>query len=314
MIRAVLVLALLAALAAAGPAAAAGLSSLVVDAGSGRTLQATAADAPRYPASLTKVMTLYLLFDEVARGRMTLATKLPVSPRAAAMPPTKLGLRAGSRISVRDAILALTTRSANDVAVVVAEGIAGSEAAFAARMTAKARALGMRQTTFRNASGLHHPQQRTTARDMATLARALLRDHPQYYRHFGARSFVYGRAEYQNHNRLLGSYRGADGIKTGFTTPSGYNLIASARRGDMRLIGVVLGAPSSEARNAMMTRLLDQGFRQASPPRMAKAEAAAKPTRPVALPTPRPRAYAGTAAPTPESPAVRGARSASPPG
>jgi D-alanyl-D-alanine carboxypeptidase len=243
----------------------ASVSSVVVDAGTGRTLQANDADRPRYPASLTKMMTLYLLYDALARGKIKMSTRMRVSRRAASMPPTKLGLRPGAAISVRDAILALTTKSANDVAVVVAEALAGSESRFARRMTEKARALGMRHTTFRNASGLHHPQQKTTARDMAVLGRALVRDHPKHYRHFAARMFVYRQTRYHNHNGLLATYRGVDGIKTGYTRAAGYNLVASAKRGRTRLIGVVMGSSSSAARSALMTNLLDLGFHRAPP-------------------------------------------------
>lgn len=292
--------------------AAAGVATLVVDADSGRTLQAISADRTRHPASLTKMMTLYLLFDELAHGRMTLSTRLKVSQRAAAMPPTRLGLGPGSRITVHDAILALITKSANDIAVVVAEGIAGSEAAFARRMTSKARALGMPRTDFRNASGLHHPQQRTTARDMATLARALLRDHPRFYPLFATKSFAYGKHRYHNHNRLLYTYAGVDGMKTGFTQASGYNLVASAKRGKVRLIGVVLGSDSSEARNATMARLLDRGFQLAPASRAAKSTASGGAKRlaaaEVSAPVPRPKAYAGNRrddAPMPGPPNAR---------
>jgi D-alanyl-D-alanine carboxypeptidase len=241
--------------------ASAAVSSLAVDMTNGRTLRALDADQPRYPASLAKMMTLYLLFDAIDSGKLSLNGRLRVSRRAAAQPPTKLGLLPGRTIVVRDAILALATQSANDVAVVVAEALAGSERAFAVRMTAKARSLGMRRTTFRNASGLHHPQQKTTARDMALLGRALLRDFPRRYAIFATRSFHYGSARYGNHNRLLGVYRGMDGIKTGYTNSAGFNLVASAKRKDRRILGVVMGAPSSRARNALMVQLLDKGFR-----------------------------------------------------
>jgi D-alanyl-D-alanine carboxypeptidase len=245
--------------------ASAAVSSLAVDMTSGRTLRALNVDQPRYPASLAKMMTLYLLFDAIDSGKLSLNGRLRVSRRAAAQPPTKLGLLPGRTIMVRDAILALATQSANDVAVVVAEALAGSERAFAVRMTAKARSLGMRRTTFRNASGLHHPQQKTTARDMALLGRALLRDFPRRYAIFATRSFRYGSGHYGNHNRLLGVYRGMDGIKTGYTNKAGFNLVASAKRKDRRILGVVMGAPSSPARNALMVQLLDKGFRTAPP-------------------------------------------------
>jgi D-alanyl-D-alanine carboxypeptidase len=285
-------------------AAAAAGSSLVVDAGTGRTLHAAAAEASRHPASLTKMMTLYLLFDALERGEVKPSTRMRVSQRAAAMPPTKLGLRPGGHITVQDAILALTTKSANDVAVVVAEALAGNESRFAQRMTRKAHALGMTRTTFRNASGLHHPHQRTTARDMATLARALLRDHPGLYRHFSTTTFAYRGSRYANHNRLLRTYRGVDGIKTGFTNASGYNLVASARRDGIRLIGVVLGSNSADARNRTMAQLLDRGFQRAAADRATAAVKAApgkrkaiEPRRTAAVsfvPAARPTALAGT--------------------
>lgn len=277
-------------------AASAGVSSVVIDAGTGRTLYADDAREVKYPASLTKMMTLYLLFERLSRGETKMSTRMRVSRHAASMPPTKLGLRPGSTISVRDAILALTTKSANDIAVVVAEALAGSESRFATRMTAKARALGMQNTTFRNASGLHHPQQKTTAQDMAMLGRALLRDHPRYYANFGVRTFAYGKARYGNHNRLLGAYRGVDGIKTGFTNASGYNLVASAKRNNIRVIGVVMGSPSSAARNALMMRLLDRGFTKVPADRavVARVRRSQAPRSEVRFepPLPRPQIYA----------------------
>ena len=252
-------------------------SSLVIDVASGRTLHALNADQRRYPASLTKMMTLFLLFDAIDRGELGLNSRLRVSRRAAAQPPTKLGLLPGRTIRVRDAILALATQSANDVAIVVAEALAGSEGTFAVRMTAKARSLGMERTTFRNASGLHHPQQQTTARDMALLGRALLSDHAAHYRHtFATRAFSYGHSRYRNHNRLLGVYKGMDGIKTGYTRMAGFNLVASAKRGDRRIVGVVMGSRTGSMRNALMVELLDQGFRQAP---QALVATSAKPVR-----------------------------------
>jgi D-alanyl-D-alanine carboxypeptidase len=273
----------------------ASVSSLVVEVGTGRTLQSNDADRPRYPASLTKMMTLYLLYDELARGKIKMSTRMRVSRRAASMPPSNLGLRPGTSISVRDAILALTTKSANDVSVVIAEALAGSERRFAQRMTKQARALGMRRTTFRNASGLHHPQQKTTARDMALLGRALVRNHPNRYRYFATRSFVYRQTRHHNHNSLLATYPGMDGIKTGYTRAAGYNLVASAKRGNTRLIGVVMGSSSSGARTATMTELLDLGFRRANATRVtaarkrARADAAGvrKPCRSTARCAPR---------------------------
>lgn len=239
-------------------------ATFVIDARTGQTLQASHADSRRYPASLTKMMTLYLLFDAIDRGKVKPGTRMRVSRRAAQQPPTKLGLRFGQTITVRNAILALATKSANDVAVVVAEALAGTEWSFARQMNAKARALGMKHTTFRNASGLHHPKQVTTARDMARLGRALLRNHPRQSRVFATRSFQYHGNRYANHNRLLGVYGGMDGIKTGYTNAAGYNLVGTARRGKTRIIAVVLGQRSAAARNTRMTALLNSGFRKAA--------------------------------------------------
>lgn len=261
------------------------VSSLVVDVTSGRTLYGMDADRLRYPASLTKMMTLYLLFEAIDRGTFSLNSRLRVSRRAAAQPPTKLGLLPGRTILVRDAILALATQSANDVAVVVAEALAGSEGNFAVRMTAKARSLGMQWTTFRNASGLHNPQQQTTARDMALLGRALLVSHPGHYqRTFARQAFSYGGSRYRNHNRLLGVYSGLDGIKTGYTRHAGFNLVASAKRGGERIIGVVMGSSTAPSRNALMVQLLNLGFQQA--PRTFAADAA-EPVRQAATASPR---------------------------
>lgn len=244
----------------AGTAAHAQPSVLVIDAASGRTVQGVGADTIRYPASLTKMMTLYLLFEALDRKQVKLSGKLKVSQTAAAQPPTALGLRPGQTISVHDAILAMTTKSANDMAALVAETLAGNESRFARRMTRKARVLGMNRTTFGNASGLPHPAHRTTARDMATLARALLRHYPHYYPFFSKQQFFYKGAVYPNHNRLLGTYPGMDGIKTGYTRASGYNLVASARRNGRRLVGVVMGSGSAAARNQTMAKALDSAF------------------------------------------------------
>ena len=206
-------------------------------------------------------MRLYLLFEALERQKIQLNSRLRVSRSAAAKPPTALGLRPGQRICVQDAILAITTESANDMAALVAETLGGDERRFAQSMTRTAQALGMRHTRFGNASGLPHPAHRTTARDMALLARALLLHYPQYYHFFGHRRFIYAGRAHPNHNRLLGVYRGMDGLKTGYTRASGYNLVASARRGDRRLIGVVMGSASAAQRNQAMKHLLDSGFR-----------------------------------------------------
>src|SRR5215813_14940008 len=235
-------------------------AAIVVDAESGTVLESVSATARWYPASLTKVMTVYLAFDEIAAGRMTLDEQLTVSDHAAAQPATELGLGAGQKITVKDTILAIILRSANDAAVALAERIGGSEEAFAARMTAKARELGMSRTVFRNASGLPDPQQVTTARDMAVLASALLENYPQYYHFFSTTSFIYAGQTFGTINGILSRYSGADGIKTGFTCGSGYNLVASAKRNGRRLIGVLLGGHTNFERHSEMSKLLDEGF------------------------------------------------------
>jgi D-alanyl-D-alanine carboxypeptidase len=213
-----------------------------------------------HPASLTKMMTLYLVFEEIEAKRLDLQEPLAVSEQAAAQPATELGAGAGDLLSVEQAIVAVIVRSANDAAVALAERIAGTEAAFAARMTDRAGALGMTRTVFRNASGLPDPDQVTTARDMVLLARGLLRDFPQHYHYFAARSFAFKGVTLPTVNGILARYAGSDGIKTGFTCDSGYNLVASATRNDRRLIGVLLGAKSLGARSAEMVKLLDAGF------------------------------------------------------
>lgn len=235
-------------------------ASIVVDVDSGQVLHAVNADTRNYPASLTKMMTLYLVFEALEKGTLTLDQRLPVSKRAAGMPPSKLGLDAGDSISVEDAILALTTKSANDVAVVVAEALGGSEIAFAKDMTRRAEQLGMSRTTFRNASGLPNRSQQSTARDMVRLAQALMDDYPQYYHYFSATSFQYQGRSYRNHNRLLKSYQGTDGIKTGYTRASGFNLVSSVERDGRRVIAVVFGGKTARSRDAHMVKLLDRGF------------------------------------------------------
>jgi D-alanyl-D-alanine carboxypeptidase len=244
----------------AATASAGNFAALVINGANGEPIYGVSADEPRYPASLTKMMTLYLTFEALDSGRIRLTDRMPVSAYAASRPPSKLGLDPGDSLSVEQAILALVTKSANDAAAVLAEHLGGSESAFAERMTARARALGMDNTTFRNASGLPDPAQVTTARDMATLGYALLHRFPHYYPYFSTTSFYYGGAVHPNHNRMLGTYAGVDGIKTGFINSSGFNLVASAKRDGQRLIGVVFGARSSAERARMMTALLDGGF------------------------------------------------------
>jgi D-alanyl-D-alanine carboxypeptidase len=241
------------------------LAAMAVDARTGKILFAKDADEPRSPASLTKVMTLYVLFQDLKAGRVKLGTRLRVSRRAAAMEPSKLGLKPGSTISVDDAIKALVTKSANDVAATVAENLASSEAVFASRMTKVARSLGMLRTTFRNASGLPAPGQKTTARDMAILSLRIQRDFPQYYPYFRISSFVYKGRVIRSHNRLLGRFEGTDGIKTGYTREAGFNLTSSVRRGGKRVVGVVLGASSSGARNSYMMRMLEAALPKCTP-------------------------------------------------
>ncbi len=242
-------------------AAQAKYASFVMDANTGRVLHAVNADTRNYPASLTKMMTLYLVFEALKQGQIHADTVWTASRQVARQPASKLGLKRGDKLTVRDAVLALVTKSANDVATLVAENLAGSERDFALVMTAKARKLGMNSTTFRNASGLPNRGQLSTARDMAVLAQALLRDFPEYYRVFSTVKFKYGDRNYKNHNKLLTSYEGTDGIKTGYIRASGFNLVASVKRGNQRLIGVVFGGDSASRRNRHMVSLLDKGFR-----------------------------------------------------
>src|SRR6266550_6869700 len=248
---------------AAGPSFALVSGSIVIDAETGGVLSAMNADATTYPASLTKMMTLYLVFEALNTGRIRPDQYLPVSYEAASRSPTKLGLRPGESIAVQELILGLVTRSANDAAAVLAEGLAGSEPAFAEQMTRRARQLGMTSTVYRNASGLPNPDQYTTARDQAQLALSLYRDFPREYRYFATRQFYFRGSVIYNHNHLLDWYDGADGIKTGYIGASGYNLAASAVRNERRLIGVVMGGPSAGSRDREMAALLDRGFVEA---------------------------------------------------
>ncbi len=249
--------------AGASSAAAAGTApsaTIVIDAGTAAILKSDEATALWRPASLTKLMTLYVTFQELAAGHLKLDEPLMVSGYAAAMPPSRLGLAKGEKITVAEAILATITRSANDAVVVLAERIGGDETTFASRMTSTARHLGMTGSVFRNASGLPDPEQTTTARDMAVLAMSLIRDFPQYYKFFSARGVTFLGATQPTINAILDLYPGADGLKTGFTCGSGYNLVASAERGGRRIIGVVLGGLTSDQRYRQMTDLLDAGF------------------------------------------------------
>ncbi len=235
-------------------------ASIVVDASNGEVLYQRNADSPRYPASISKIMTLYLTFEALASGRLKPNDIIVVSAHAASMAPSKLGLRPGSTITVDDAMHAVAVHSANDMAVALAEKIGGSEARFATLMTLRAQELGMTNTHYDNASGLPDPRQISTARDIATLSRAVMRDYPQYYHFFSLRSFDYHGMFMTNHNGMLGRTPGVDGLKTGYIGASGFNLAASAVRDNRRLIVVVLGGSSSAARDAHVADLLDAGF------------------------------------------------------
>lgn len=233
---------------------------ILVDATTGRVLSQSDADRALYPASLTKIMTLLLTFEALESGRVSLHSSVIFSSHAANMPPSRIGLKAGQSISVENAIKALVTKSANDVATALGEKLGGSETRFAQMMNLKARQIGMAQTHFENASGLHNIRQVSSARDMAKLAMYLMRTYPHYYRYFSLKEFHFNGKVNKNHNKLMEKYRGMDGLKTGYTIPSGFNLVASARRGNTRLIGVVFGGKSANSRNTQMASLLDSGF------------------------------------------------------
>lgn len=269
--------------------------SIVIDADTGRVLSEMNADAITYPASLTKMMTLYLTFEALNAGKLRLDQNLPVSTEAASKSPTKLHLIPGDSVQIQDLILGIVTKSANDAAAVLAEGMAGSETAFAERMTLKARQLGMTSTVYRNASGLPDPEQRTTARDVAQLALALYHDFPREYRYFSTRQFYFRGKIMATHNHLLEWYEGADGIKTGYIGASGFNLAASAVRNGHRLIGVVMGGASAGSRDREMAALLDQGFAEVG----AGATMVARREEPA---TPEPQVVAETDQPAPARP------------
>lgn len=235
-------------------------TAMIIDGDTGETLHEYRPDHKVYPASLTKIMTLYMVFDALERGKVSLSTRMKVSKRAWGQAPSKLGLKPGETITVKDAILALVTKSANDIAVVVAEHLGGTEIKFAQMMTSEARRLGMSRTTFRNASGLPNRGQMTTARDMIKLAVALRKNYGSYYHYFATQKFRFGNRTYGNHNNLLASYYGTDGIKTGYINASGFNLVASVNRNDKRLIGVVFGGRTARTRDAQMKKLLDQAY------------------------------------------------------
>jgi D-alanyl-D-alanine carboxypeptidase len=258
-------------------------AAIVIDNNTGQVLHEENANEPRRPASLTKVMTLFVLFEQLEAGKIKLDTELPVSAFAAGQNPTKLGLKAGKTIAVEDAIKGLVTKSANDAAVVVAEALAGSQENFAALMTEKAHSIGMASTTYINASGLPADEQLTTARDQALLGRTIQERYPVYYRYFSTPSFRYRGKEMRNHNALLGTVEGVDGIKTGYTELSGYNLTCSVRRNGRAIIAVVLGGKSNAKRDARMRDLIAQYLpmaAQKAPPVAAVTPAAAVPMLP----------------------------------
>ena len=283
-------------------------AAIVVDMNSGRILREQASTTPRAPASLTKMMTLYVLFSYMRAGAVSPDSELVVTPYAASQAPTKLNLKPGATIRAADAVNALVTLSANDAAVTIAENLAGTEANFARVMTRKAQELGMMSTLFRNASGLPNDEQVTTARDMAVLAQHLIRDFPEYYGCFQTKYFAYHGRRYRNHNRLLFGYKGTDGIKTGYTRAAGFNLTASVRRDDKHLVAVVLGGRTGGQRDAAMRALLDQSFPKAvaaksrpvlTAPLVASLETPAPPAPPP--PVAKKRVFAlASAAPTAE--------------
>jgi D-alanyl-D-alanine carboxypeptidase len=266
----------------------------VIDANSGRVIRESSADEPRYPASLAKLMTLYLVFELIEQGRLSYATRIRFSANAVAAQPSKLDVEEGTEISLIDAIKALITKSCNDVAIAVAEHIAGSEARFAQMMTQKARQLGMKGTVFRNASGLPDPEQVTTARDMITLALRLHDDFPRQYPLFATRTFTYNGETFRNHNTMLFSYEGTEGLKTGYTRASGFNLVASVKRGNKHVMGAVFGGATAALRNSAMRTYLNVALMKASTQRTRRpaaglvAQAKTPAVAPVAVPAPQP--------------------------
>ena len=259
--------------AAGGIPASPAFSAIVVDANSGKTIYSVAEDGLRHPASITKVMTLYLLFEELDRGSMTLRSQIPISEHAAAQEPSKLGLAPGDTISVEDAIKAVVTRSANDIAVAIAEAVGQTESNFADMMTRKAHALGMANTLYRNASGLPNDEQVTTARDLTILGRSLEERFPRYFRYFATAQFDFDGEVIGNHNHLLGRVDGVDGIKTGYTRASGFNLLTSVHRDGRSLIAVVMGGRSAAGRDRIMENLIADHIAEASTAHTATAVA-----------------------------------------
>jgi len=254
-------------------------AAFVIDAKTGKVLHSRNGNAKRYPASLTKMMTLYLVFEDMKSGRINDKTRLVMSKAGARRQPSKIGLRAGQSISMKQAVLSLVTKSANDVATALGDQLAGSEREFAKRMTRKARQLGMKNTTFKNANGLTARGQITTASDMAKLGLALREHFPRRYRVFKTRLFKLGKRRYKNHNRLLGRVRGVDGIKTGYTRASGYNLVSSVSSGNRRIVAVVMGGRSGRSRNAQMTRLIRAYLPKASRGKARRLSAAYRSSR-----------------------------------
>ena len=233
-------------------------ASIIMNEKSGKVYHSINADTRNYPASLTKIMTIYMIFEKLKNKKIKMNTKLKVSKRASRQPPSKLGLYPGQKITVKQAILALVTKSANDVATVVAENFEKTERRFAYKMTRKAKSIGLTRTVFRNASGLPNKGQLSTARDMAKLAVAIRKNFPEFFYFFNKKSFVFNGIEYRNHNNLLGSYFGTDGIKTGYTNASGFNLVASVERNGQRIIGVVFGGKTARTRDKHMVKLLNK--------------------------------------------------------
>ncbi|WP_445681340.1 serine hydrolase [Radicibacter daui] len=264
-------------------------ASIIIDYATGRVLAESNADEPRYPASLTKMMTLYLLFDALQHKQVSLSTPFKVSSHAAAQAPSKIGIAPGRTLTVEEAIHALTIKSANDIAVVVGENLGGSEPAFAQLMTQQARRMGMSRTTFANASGLPNSRQKTTARDLATLSRALIHDFPQFYHYFSDTEATVAGVRITTHNHLMLSYDGMDGLKTGFIGASGFNLASSAVRDGRRLVGVVMGGPTANIRDKQMAQLLDASWNKVgtSPSLPVTQMASAAPAAAVPLPVER---------------------------
>ncbi len=269
-------------------------ASIVMDADTGAILHERHADKSLYPASLVKMMTLLMVFEAMDRGEMNLNTRIRISQHAASMQPSKIGLKAGSTIRVEDAILALVTKSANDMAAALGEAVGGTESNFASMMTRRAREIGMRNTTFRNASGLHHPSQVSTVRDMAILSRHIIYNQPRNFRFFSTKNFRYNGVNYHNHNRLMSTYAGMDGLKTGYTVPAGFNLAATAVRNDRRLIAVVFGGRTTQSRNAHVADLLDRGFKQIGTGQVMMAQTNVRATAPAPVPNRKPGTETGT--------------------